>query len=111
MRYGVIYNLFINLMIFLVIVLNFYVMVRYTRKSVYGGFTQNAHIIHNIIMIHRLYVGLWTVFQISSFVFVLINNFTVRVIHGVIMACSPLVISVTFIFSISVNMIGSKPYK
>ena len=111
MKYGVIYNVFINLMIFLVIVLNFYVMIRYTRKSVYGGFVQNAHIIHNIIMIHRLYVGLWTAFQISSFIFVFIDNHTIKVIHGIIMACSPLVISITFIFSISINVISSRSPK
>lgn len=102
MKYGVIYNIFINLFILLVILSNLFVMIRYTRRSVYSGFL-NQHLIHRVITVHRLYICLWTLFQISNFVFVFLDSFEVRVTHGVITASSPLIICVTFVYLILVH--------
>lgn len=110
MKYGVIYNVFINTFIFIVFLLNLYVMIRYTRKSRWEGFVQNRRAIANVISIHRLYVILWSGFQLSSFIFVFFDNIGVKLIHGVIMACSPMIICITFAFSFSLNIKKRKRY-
>lgn len=102
MKYGLIYDVFINGFIFLVVILNLYVMVRFTRKSLYYSF-DNANVITRIIITHRLYVLLWTFFQLSNFIFMFVDNLSIRIVHGIMMAVSPLVISVVFIFSILIN--------
>jgi hypothetical protein len=102
MKYGVIYNVFINGFIIVVILANAFVMIRFTRKSVYEGY-RNSHLIHRVISIHRLYVILWTIFQLSNFVFVFLDNQDVRIAHGVIMALYPMIVSISFLFSIMKN--------
>lgn len=102
MEYGVIYNVFITMFTLLVIAFNAFVMIKYTRKSVYQGFRSSV-LIHKVISIHRLYVILWTFFQISSFIFVILDNYTVHIVHGIIMSLYPMIISTTFMYSIRMN--------
>lgn len=100
MKYGVIYNVFINALILAVILLNVVVMIKFTRRSVYEGFMQNSKNIHRMIKIHRLYVCMWTAFQLSSFIFVFFKGFGVKIVHGTIIIASPLIICTTMAYSI-----------
>jgi hypothetical protein len=100
MRYGVVYNVFINALIMAVILLNIIIMIKFTRRSVYEGFMQNSKSIHRMVKIHRLYVIMWTAFQISSFIFVFFEGFGIRIVHGIIVVASPFIICTTMTYSI-----------
>jgi hypothetical protein len=97
-RNGLIYNLFVNIPIILFFLVNLYISWKYTRESLYIGYTKNKHRIDQILGMHRQYFVLWTLFQVTNLVFGFVKekSATFIALHSILMALTPLNIWVVF---------------
>jgi len=78
-------------------------MIKYTRKSVWMKYEDRREKIHKAIKIHKIYIILWSVLQLTNFVFVFVDNVQVKMVHGITVAFAPFIISITFLYSILLN--------
>ena len=101
---GVIYNIFINMFLILVILVNIFVIIKYTRKVFLFEVNENTRAIKKIIKVHLFFSILWTVLHWSNFVFVFINSDDIKFVHGIIEVSCPLAIYITFMFALWINV-------
>ena len=104
MKYGEIYNIFINSFVFIVILINIFIEMKYARKISSFEVDENSKMIRKNINIHRLYSLFWALSSLSNFVFVFIDSFHMKFVHGVIVVSSPLVIWSTFMFALIIHI-------
>lgn len=61
-----IFNIFINGPAFIFLALCLYVNIFMAKKSRYGGFEHNEKRVSRLLIVHRVYVILWTFFHLAN---------------------------------------------